>query len=894
MGTQIAANPNDANSIVKEISRLTQPGDLPYRIELCRRALSLVDREHDERLWASLQKQLGRSLFLNPMGDRADNIDQSVQALRQALEVFTQEAMPVEWSETNMQLGIAYANRLRGDRADNFEQAINAYEQALEGATREQMPIAWAQIQNHLAQAYAERVSGERAFNLEDCITALLRALEVWTRQDSPMEWAKTMMDLGTACAQRLLRDREESVEQAIACYDQALEVLTPQAAPLEWAQLQHNLGNAYRDRILGPQDENYEAAIDHYTQALQVFTPTDFPINWARLQNNLATVYERCSHGDPAYNAAQAITHYQSALEVCTLEAFPDDHLLILRNLGNLHFRLQQWSEATAAYTPAIEAGDALLSAAYTDSGRQAVVDETSQLYANASYCLLELGQRADALLLLEQGKTRLLTQGLGEADLAALPREQQQLICEAQAAVRALESESRLPPAAVNRRSNVELGRLQHQARSTLAHLIDTVRSEHSESGDIRISLENLLALIPEQGALVSPLVTSQGGAVFVLPHGLTTITPDCVIKLDSLREDTMQTLLFGASSELGWLDERIYVWDENRSHHEWEAAIEKFTGQLWNLLVAPVHERLMALGLAEGAPVTFMPHGRLNFFPLHAAWRQVDGKQRALLDDYTVSFIPSASVLRVSQHRAQEPLRQGRKLLAVVDPTGDLPYAPFEGEAIGSLFEATARRALAAGDATKEAVITHCPGCTYLHFACHGFYERQYIQDSGLKLAGGDSLTLAEIISPRFDLSAARLVTLSACQTGLTDYRQLPNEYVGLATGFLQAGTPGVISTLWAVNDPATALLMKEFYRLHLIEKQGIAAALRGAQQWLRGASAQEMSLAEYYERQYEAGGCMEKRLAQAAVYYRRHPNLIPFSRPYYWAAFVFSGV
>nr|MDJ0632476.1 CHAT domain-containing protein [Xenococcaceae cyanobacterium MO_188.B29] len=63
---------------------------------------------------------------------------------------------------------------------------------------------------------------------------------------------------------------------------------------------------------------------------------------------------------------------------------------------------------------------------------------------------------------------------------------------------------------------------------------------------------------------------------------------------------------------------------------------------------------------------------------------------------------------------------------------------------------------------------------------------------------------------------DLRQSRLTVLSACETGLTDFRSLTDEYIGLPSGFLYAGSPNVVSSLWAVNDLSTAFLMIKLYQ------------------------------------------------------------------------------
>ena len=62
-------------------------------------------------------------------------------------------------------------------------------------------------------------------------------------------------------------------------------------------------------------------------------------------------------------------------------------------------------------------------------------------------------------------------------------------------------------------------------------------------------------------------------------------------------------------------------------------------------------------------------------------------------------------------------------------------------------------------------------------------------------------------------------------------------LPDEIVGLPTGFLQAGATGVIGSLWSVPDKATANLMMDFYRFWRADGEPPAQALRLAQQHVR---------------------------------------------------------
>src|SRR6185369_10835773 len=75
-------------------------------------------------------------------------------------------------------------------------------------------------------------------------------------------------------------------------------------------------------------------------------------------------------------------------------------------------------------------------------------------------------------------------------------------------------------------------------------------------------------------------------------------------------------------------------------------------------------------------------------------------------------------------------------------------------------------------------------------------------------------------------------ADLVVLSACQTALG--KEIKGEgLVGLTRGFMYAGAPRVVASLWQIDDRATAEFMGRFYEAMLRQGLKPAAALRAAQ-------------------------------------------------------------
>jgi CHAT domain-containing protein len=121
--------------------------------------------------------------------------------------------------------------------------------------------------------------------------------------------------------------------------------------------------------------------------------------------------------------------------------------------------------------------------------------------------------------------------------------------------------------------------------------------------------------------------------------------------------------------------------------------------------------------------------------------------------------------------------------------------------------------------------------------VHFATHSLLNSRNPELSGIVLSLVDEAGSAqegfvrayEIYNLKLN---ADLVVLSACSTALG--KEIKGEgLAGLTRGFMYAGTPRVIASLWNVRDEATAELMKRFYRNMLIGKSSPAAALREAQ-------------------------------------------------------------
>lgn len=212
---------------------------------------------------------------------------------------------------------------------------------------------------------------------------------------------------------------------------------------------------------------------------------------------------------------------------------------------------------------------------------------------------------------------------------------------------------------------------------------------------------------------------------------------------------------------------------------------------------------------------------------------------------LDRFNFTYIPSAQALYHARTAAGRP---ADSILVVDNPDGSLEHSRYEVDAALSLFNR--KTCLSRSQATRRAVLDAMPYYSVLHFSTHGWAGWGEAVNSGLKLSDG-ALTLAELFE--LNLDRVRLAVLSACETGVPGIRN-PDEYVSLPSGMMQAGVPGVIGSLWAVNQISTARLMGRFYENLLERGINMPAALRDAQIWLRA----------------------------------------EFPHPFYWAAFTYTGL
>ena len=301
--------------------------------------------------------------------------------------------------------------------------------------------------------------------------------------------------------------------------------------------------------------------------------------------------------------------------------------------------------------------------------------------------------------------------------------------------------------------------------------------------------------------------------------------------------------------------------------------------------------------------------IPHLFLHILPLHAL--PVDPPQLSLkrgesatggseLQDLFpkgVQYAPSCQILqKISQTFHHSDFN---KLFAIQNPTKDLFYTDLEVNILSTFF--TEPQVIAQDNATKNAVLPHLKSSDNhcYHFSCHGSFNPANPLQSALLLANKEPLTLGEIFELR--LNKCRLITLSACETGLIDLNSISDEYIGLPSGFLFAGSPSVVSSLWTVDDLSTSFLMIKLYEILFDENQQVSVpvALKIAQNWLQNLTIEEFDrLLVKYKPEIDQVLIEltpnKKKIIEKQIELTGQRGKYPFANPYYWAAFLASGV
>jgi len=325
------------------------------------------------------------------------------------------------------------------------------------------------------------------------------------------------------------------------------------------------------------------------------------------------------------------------------------------------------------------------------------------------------------------------------------------------------------------------------------------------------------------------------------------------------------------------------------EDKPEEEWRTIVARADSELpaamaalSKMLLAPVASQLQAKRLL------IVADGALQRLPF-AALPEPDAAARAneaLVMNHEIVYLPSASIIEVLRRETATRKPAAKSIAVLADPVFEandprfktlaaqpataanqraassinqrilktvqkaateirpgwqidrLPFTGSEAQKIVALASATDSKLALAFDASRAtAESQELSQYRIVHFATHGLMDPIHPELSGVVLSMINQnhelqdgfLRAHEVFNLKLP---AELIVLSACQTGLGPLLR-GEGMISLTRGFMYAGAPRVVVSLWSVNDAATAALMERFYKKMLVDKMRPAEALRAAQ-------------------------------------------------------------
>lgn len=495
----------------------------------------------------------------------------------------------------------------------------------------------------------------------------------------------------------------------------------------------------------------------------------------------------------------------------------------------------LGRTADAKAALEEAIELTETLQAElAGGEEVRRGFLRERVEAYLLLSEMLLADGRHQDALLLTERARARVLLgvlqSGRARVERSLTPDEaarERQLAADVSALGTRLRRERQRRAADPARIAALEES-LQ-AARVERDAFVTRLYGAHPELRTLRgeapaLTPAELPALADSQTALLVYVLPrdAPGRLLVVTGNGATADLAAYPLAGDRAIGDAVRAFRTALS------ERNLHVREQARA--------------LYDLLVAPA-----AAQIGARPRLVIVPDGPLWELPFQALMPRAG---RYLVEDRSVSYVPSLTVLREVQARRRPA--GGGSLLALANPTlGEtgprrgmalmggaslvtLPEAEEQTRALAALYPA-ARRSVYVGAEAREDVFKREAGRhRMLHFATHGLLDDANPLYSQLVLAAprpGDAedglLEAREILGLDLD---ADLAVLSACDTG----RGLVSGgegLIGLSWSFFVAGCPTTVVSQWKVESRSTSALMVAFHR-ELRAGRGRAEALARA--------------------------------------------------------------
>lgn len=468
--------------------------------------------------------------------------------------------------------------------------------------------------------------------------------------------------------------------------------------------------------------------------------------------------------------------------------EGIPKIGLLAINSLGLLALDKGDQRTAEFEFLEAVDLTESMRDPIAAEEFRMAYLSDKLTPYENLVRIYIEEGNFEKAFLMNERSRARTLAEAIRR-------RSSEEEGGDPKLLKRKLELREELNwyYSRFNRAEGVEGVELRTKAHETERELaevsrrIDSTRSREGSGVVEEFSVESVSKMLGSETALVEYMEIDGDVSAFTLTgegieftSGIGSVE-DVRAALDGLRFQ-FGTMRYGGGKLASFAGQM-------------RARADAHLRDLHGMLIGPVAE------IIGERDLVVVPAGVLNYVPFAGLF---DGESYEA-EKRTVAYSPGASVWRELGSQQSSP---GLNPLFIGYADENIPNVEQEIETLSAMFDDSVR--LTGEQATFGNYGARAADHDLLHLACHGRFRPDNPMFSSLHLADG-YITVRDICAQNLH---AGLVTLSACETGLTSVYP-GNEILGLARGFLTAGVLNLVLSLWTVSDEATVELMTGFY-------------------------------------------------------------------------------
>ena len=249
-----------------------------------------------------------------------------------------------------------------------------------------------------------------------------------------------------------------------------------------------------------------------------------------------------------------------------------------------------------------------------------------------------------------------------------------------------------------------------------------------------------------------------------------------------------------------------------------------------KLYQVLIAPYLDEI------KDKNITIIPDGKLSYIPFDALLFNLPDTSETiqfnhldyLIRDYNINYSNSANLL--FSKKPNKSIGNVNALSFAPDynmekfmiGSKEMTLLPLPGvqQEVEKISEIVNSKVYSKDEATEENFRKNVGNYDILHLAMHAFINDSIPAFSSLafkQLNTADDkedglLNTADIYNLKLK---AKLTVLSACNTG-TGQLQKGEGILSLARGFLYAGCPSIIMSLWEVEDQSGTQIMSSFYR------------------------------------------------------------------------------